>query len=65
MWVNGWWGVGRAWRDLGEGNARMEAKDAVLVPRGDRPGLRRNLGVRQDSTLGQVESISVTNGRWW
>ena len=65
MWVNGWWGVGRAWRDLGEGNARMEAKDAVLVPRGDRPRLRRNLGVRQDSTLGQVESISVTNGRWW
>ena len=56
-------GVGRAWRELGQENARMEVKDAILVPRRDRPRLSRNLGVMRGSTLGQVESISVMNGR--
>lgn len=38
-------GVGRAWRELGQENARMEVKDAIRVPRRDRPRLSRNLGV--------------------
>lgn len=37
--------MGRAWRELGQENARMEVKDAILVPRRDRPRLSRNLGV--------------------